>query len=62
MSYIEFKPKCLPSDVFVVISKQLAFPLRDCRTGISSGNPVLKHVNAVSFTVIYVVWSVHKII
>lgn len=29
MSYIEFRPKCLPSDVVVVISKQLAFLLRE---------------------------------
>lgn len=28
MSHIELRPKCLPSDVAVVISKQLAFPLR----------------------------------
>lgn len=28
MSLIEFRPKCLPNDVAVVISKQLAFQLR----------------------------------
>lgn len=27
MSHIEFRPKCLPSDVAVIISKQLASPL-----------------------------------
>lgn len=27
MSHIEFRPKCLPSDVGVIISKQLATPL-----------------------------------
>lgn len=31
MSHIEFRPKCLPSDVAVIISKQLASPLEGRR-------------------------------
>lgn len=55
MSHIEFRPKCLPSDVLVVISKQLALPLWE-------GGSRDQQVNTVSSAVIYAVQSVHKVI